>query len=169
MEAEADHHSKWEGKSTAKLHKSTAEEVWPLLEDFFSIHNWLPSIDACYKVEGGVEGQHGLVRYCAATLPPQTDGGDAVVNWCHEKLIAIDPIDKCLVYEVLDNNMGFKSYRSTLKVIEMKGGDELNGCQIEWSFLADPVEGLSYEDMVAYLDISLQGMAHNIEKALESS
>ncbi|KAI3468187.1 hypothetical protein Pfo_024850 [Paulownia fortunei] len=167
MAAEADE-PKWEGKATAKLNKPTAEEVWPLLEDFCSFHKWLPSIDTCCKVEG-VEGRRGLVRYCAATLPPPSDGGERVVKWCHEKLLAVDPIGKCLSYEVLDNNMGLKSYRSTIKVVPIKGGDDLSGCEIEWSFLADPVEGLSYEDMVTYLDMNLQGVAQNMEKALESS
>ncbi|KAL0318377.1 UNVERIFIED_CONTAM: hypothetical protein Sangu_1993900 [Sesamum angustifolium] len=165
MAAEADE-PKWEGKATAKLHKPTPQQVWPLLEDFCSFHNWLPTIDTCRKVEGA---HPDLVRYCAATLPPPPDGGDGVVKWCHEKLLAMDPTQKLLSYEVLENNMGFKSYKSTIKVTAIEGGDAPNGCQIEWSFLADPVEGLSCDDLVDYLDISLQGMAQNMEKALESS
>ncbi|KAK4419932.1 hypothetical protein Salat_2406100 [Sesamum alatum] len=170
MAAEADE-PKWEGKATVKLRKPTAQQVWPLLEDFCSFHNWLPSIDTCREVEGAQAHGHGLVRYCAATLPPPPDGGEGVVKWCHEKLVSMDPTHMWLSYEVLENNMGFKSYKSTIKVSPIEGGDDddLNGCQIEWSFLADPVEGLTCDDLLNYVDISLQGMAQNMEKALESS
>lgn len=164
---------KWEGKSTAKLHKPTPEAVWSLLEDFCSFHKWLPSIDTCYKVEGLEEGS-GLVRYCAsAPAPhPEADGGgeeEVAVKWCREKLVDIDPIGKWLSYELVDNNMGFKSYKSTIKVVPINGGDESGGCKIEWSFWADPVEGVSFEDMLKYFDFGVQGMAQNMEKALESS
>ncbi|KAL6524057.1 hypothetical protein OROMI_031152 [Orobanche minor] len=165
MASEVDCDSKWKGISTAKLHKPTADQVWPLLEDFFSLHKWLPGIDTCRQVEG-VDGR---VRYCATTIPtPPSGDGEGVVKWCHEKLLDIDPIGKWLSYEVLDNNMGFKSYKSTMKVLPINGGDDpRSGCMIEWSFLADPVEGFSYEDLVGYLDVNLQGMAKNMEMALE--
>ncbi|XP_073131260.1 lachrymatory-factor synthase-like [Henckelia pumila] len=153
---------KWEAKSTAKLSKPTVEEVWPLVEDFCSFHKWLPTIDTCYKLEGS-DGEPGLVRYCAAT-----DGGGVVVRWCHEKLVAVDPIARCLSYEVLENNMGITgNYKSTMKVIPMDGEDDLHGCFIEWSFLADPVEGMSLQDMANYLELTLLGMAEKIEKAFE--
>ncbi|XP_075495958.1 uncharacterized protein LOC142533176 [Primulina tabacum] len=152
---------KWEAKSTAKLSKSTVEEAWQLVEDFCSFDKCLPTIDTCYKIEGS-DGEPGLVRYCAAT-----DGGGVVLRWCHEKLVTIDPTTRCLSYEVLENNMGIKGYESTIKVIPIDGGDELHGCLIEWSFLADPVEGMNSEDMANYLELSLQAMAENMEKALE--
>ncbi|KAL7159290.1 hypothetical protein ABFS83_01G018100 [Erythranthe nasuta] len=161
---------KWEGKVIAKLNKATPQAVWLLLEDFCSFHKWLPTIDTCYKVVD--DDEEGLVRYCAATTPADAGGGGGggVVKWCHEKLLDIDPVGMRLSYEVLDNNMGLKSYRSTIKVVPagvINGGDE--GCQIEWSFFADPIDGLSYDDMVNYLDVSLQGMALNMEKALMDS
>ncbi|KZV44520.1 lachrymatory-factor synthase-like [Dorcoceras hygrometricum] len=154
---------KWEAKSTAKLCKSSVEEVWPLVEDFCSFDKWLPTIDTCHKIEGS-NGEPGLVRYCAAT-----DGGGGVLRWCHEKLVTIDPSARCLSYQVLENNMGIKGYMSTIKVIPMDGGDGLHGCLIEWSFLADPVEGMSFGDMANYLDLGLRAIAENIEKALEKS
>ncbi|XP_073316343.1 uncharacterized protein [Primulina huaijiensis] len=152
---------KWEAKSTAKLSKSTVEEAWQLVEDFCSFDKCLPTIDICYKIEGS-DGEPGLVRYCAAT-----DEGGVVLRWCHEKLVTIDSTTRCLSYEVLENNMGIKGYESTIKVIPVDGGDELHGCLIEWSFLADPVEGMNSEDMANYLELSLQAMAENMEKALE--
>lgn len=162
MEAEAEN-LKWEGKATAKLRKPTAEAVWPLLQDFCTLHKWLPSIDTCFKVDGA-DGERGLVRYCAAAAPGD---GEPAVKWCREKLTAIDPVEKRLSYEIMENNMGFKSYESTLRVVPIDGGDDL-GCQIEWSFVADPVEGLSCDDLAAYVGICIRGMAENMEKALES-
>lgn len=161
-------HPIWEGKASAKLNGTTAEKVWPLFEDFCSFNKWLPSIDTCYKVEG-VYGQPGLIRYCASTVSSSSDGCDKpMIMWCHEKLLVIDPIERCLSYEVVENNMGFKLYKSTVKVMPMNGPDE-GGCQIVWRFVADPVEGWKFEDLLGYIESSLQGMAERMEKTLQSS
>ncbi|KAK2977984.1 hypothetical protein RJ640_023522 [Escallonia rubra] len=67
--------------------------------------------------------QQGLVRYCASTLP--SDGGNAATTlWCHEKLVAIDAAGRRLTYEVVDNNMGFKQYLSTIKLSPVDGDDK---------------------------------------------
>ncbi|CAK9180934.1 unnamed protein product [Ilex paraguariensis] len=158
---------KWEGKATAKLKGLAASQVWPLLEDFCSFNKWIPTIDTCYQVEG-VNGQPGLFRYCAATISSSSDGSEKSIKWCHEKLLEIDPIQRCLSYEVLDNNLGFKSSVSKMEVLPTDG-DEQHGCEIEWSFVADPVEGLTFEGLLAYFDSSLQGVAENMEKALLST
>lgn len=153
-EEEEERKPKWEGKATTKLRGPTPQQVWPLFQDFCSFHNWLPSIDTCRLIDG-VHGQPGLIRYCASTVDPSS------IKWCHEKLTAMDPIGRWLSYEVVDNNMGFKRYLSTIKVIEMEGG-----CHVEWSFAADPVEGWRFEDLLSYVEMSLKGMGENIEKAL---
>ncbi|XP_057799858.1 lachrymatory-factor synthase-like [Salvia miltiorrhiza] len=159
---EADGNLKWEGKATAKLLKPTADEVWPLLADFFSLHKWLPTIDTCFKVVDDGDGKSGgLVRHCAAS--PR--GGDPAVRWCRERLTGVDAAGRRLSYEVVDSNMGFKSYESTLRVVPIDGGDD-PGCEIEWSFVADPVDGLSCEDLAKYVAMGLQGMARNMESAL---
>ncbi|KAL3498513.1 hypothetical protein ACH5RR_041245 [Cinchona calisaya] len=160
----AQEQAKWEGKATAKLKGVRAEQVWPLLEDFCSFDKWIPTIDTCHQVEG-VKGQPGLVRYCASTpLNTDDESKNSMTKWCHEKLIAIDPILRCLIYEVLENNMGIKSYIGTIKLLD---DDDTFGCQIEWSFLADPVDGLSFQDLSSYLNFTLQGMAENMERALQ--
>ncbi|KAL1532527.1 lachrymatory-factor synthase-like [Salvia divinorum] len=161
---EANENPKWEGKATAKLLRPTANEVWPLLEDFCSLHKWLPTIDTCFKVVDDDE-DNGLVRHCAAS--PQ-DGSDSEAQWCRERLTGMDPAGKWLSYEVVDSNMGFKNYKSTMKVVPIDGGDDL-GCQIEWSFETDPIEGLSCEDLAKYVGIGLQGMALNMERTFESA
>ncbi|KAF8400888.1 hypothetical protein HHK36_014191 [Tetracentron sinense] len=132
MEDEAK--AKWEGKACAKLKGPTAEKVWSLLEDFSSIHKWLPGLKTC-RLEEGVSGQVGCVRYCSNWEEPE--------KWVKEKLVTMDPIERCFSYEVIDNNMGFNSYVATIKVMEAADGDDHKpaGCMIEWSFLADPVEG----------------------------
>ncbi|KAL6986789.1 hypothetical protein U1Q18_043555 [Sarracenia purpurea var. burkii] len=160
---------KWEAKTTAKVHESTPEQVWSLLEDFCSLKKYLPTIDTCYKIEGAY-GQPGLIRYCASTVSSSSGGSDdhPTINWCHEKLLSMDPIERCLTYEVLDNNLGFKSYLSTMKVLPIDGDGE-PGCQIEWSFVSDPIEGFGFDKLLTYVDSSAHAMAANIEKALHSS
>ncbi|XP_047973830.1 lachrymatory-factor synthase-like [Salvia hispanica] len=150
---EANEIPKWEGKATAKLLRPTASEVWPLLEDFCTLHKWLPTIDTCFKVVD----EDGLVRHCASEA-----------QWCRERLTGMDPAEMWLSYEVVDSNMGLNNYKSTMKVVPIDGGDGL-GCQIEWSFETDPVQGLSCEDLAKYVGIGLQGMALNLERALESA
>lgn len=180
---------RWAGKATARLKGVTAEQVWPLfLDDFCSFHKWLPTIDTCRQVEG-IRGQPGLVRYCASTPEDSTgadvDGERKDALWCHEKLVAIDPVVRCLSYEVMENNMGIKSLVSTIKVLpttaatikssgevddDEHGGEDQFGCQIQWSFLADPFEGLmTYDGFSAYINFALQGMADKMEKVLQSN
>ncbi|XP_015083195.1 lachrymatory-factor synthase-like [Solanum pennellii] len=158
--------SKWEGKSIVNLKHPKAEQVWPLLEDFFNFHKWLPNIDTCHQIDS--DNKDEIIRYCASTTPPSSGDGEAIIKWCHEKLLTIDKIERYISYEVLNNNIGIKYYVSTLKVLSLDGDDE-GGCQIEWLFVADPIDGLTLELFSGYVNSSLQGMAENIEKALESS
>ncbi|XP_055819318.1 lachrymatory-factor synthase-like [Solanum dulcamara] len=163
--------SKWEGKSIANLKLGKAEQVWPILEDFFNIHEWLPTIDTCYQLNNNTDG---LIRYCASTAPPSSsDDGEAIIKWCHERLLTMDKMERYLSYEALENNIGIRSYVATFKVLssDNDGGDdeeeEEGGCQIEWSFVADPIDGLTLECFSGYIDSTLQSMAEKIEKALE--
>ncbi|KAL8259552.1 hypothetical protein R6Q59_027505 [Mikania micrantha] len=158
----------WEGKATAELKSTTAEQVWPLLEDFCNFHKWLPTIDTCHHVQGA-HGEPGLVRYCATIVPSASpsanDAGPAstdVVKWCHEKLLSIDPVQRCLSYEIGENNLGFTGYVSEMKVVETDGG-----CRVEWRFEADPVDGMRLEDLCGYIESSLNAMAERMEKELQ--
>ncbi|XP_058115115.1 lachrymatory-factor synthase [Magnolia sinica] len=156
---------KWEGKARAKVRSATADQVWPFLEDFSSLHKWLPSIDTC-RIVDGVAGQPGCVRYCAGTSVP-SDGGGETVSWANEKLLSIDPIGRTLSYEVIDNNVGFGWYVGTFKVSTESDGGE--GCTIEWSFIADPMQGWSLEGLVTYVEESLKAIAQRMEDALQTS
>ncbi|KAJ1409813.1 START-like domain superfamily [Sesbania bispinosa] len=152
---------KWEGKSIVELRSTAAEDVWPVLEDFCNLHKWIP-IDTCYQVEG-IQGQPGLIRYCASSIKGADDSAETTtIKWAKEKLLTIDPVQRCLSYEVVDNNIGFKSYVATLRVVPSSNGD---GCKIEWGFVSDPVEGWTFQDMNSYIQSSLQFMANKIELA----
>lgn len=61
--------------------------------------------------------------------------------------------------------MGMKSYTATMQVMPVEG----SGCQIEWSFVSDPIEGLRCEDFVAYLEAGLQQAATKMEEENSSS
>lgn len=154
----------WEGKVSAKLNGTTADKVWPLLEDFCSLNKWLQTIDTCYKVDGAY-GQPGLIRYCGSTISSSSNGSDkSMIMWCHEKLLEIDSIKRALSYEILENNMGFKQYKGTFEVVPIDDDGE-EGCEIVWRFVADPVEGWKYEDLLGYIESSLHGMAEKMQNA----
>ncbi|MFS7990494.1 putative polyketide cyclase/dehydrase, START-like domain superfamily [Helianthus anomalus] len=157
---------KWEGKASAQLKTTKAEQVWPLLEDFCNLHKWLPTINTCHYVQG-VHGQPGLVRYCATIIPSSNDTDKdptTIVKWCHEKLLSLDPVQRCLSYEIGENNLGFTTY-----VAEIKAVDIDDGCVVEWSFVADPVEGMRLEDLCGYFESSLKAMAERMEKELQAA
>ncbi|KAG2319554.1 hypothetical protein Bca52824_012767 [Brassica carinata] len=81
----------------------------------------------------------------------------------------IDPVERCLSYEVLENNVGFRSYVATVKVTTVDGGDESDGgtvCRLEWSFVSDPVDGWKKEDLESFVDFFLKHWANKMEKNL---
>ncbi|OIV96643.1 hypothetical protein TanjilG_28500 [Lupinus angustifolius] len=162
--------AKWEGKAIAEIPKNSAEQVWPYIEDFCNIHKLIP-LDICNKVEG-IEGQAGLIRYCATTIKGEGEGDDAEIkikNWANEKLLIIDPVQRYLSYEVGENNMGFKSYVATMKVLATNEDAKVGGCKIEWGFVCDPVEGWRFQDLNSYVEFTLQGIANKIEAAISEA
>ena len=152
---------KWEGKASVKLSAITAEQAWPLLEDFCNLHKLFP-LDTCYCTEG-TPGQPGLIRYCAFTITSDVD--DPIIMWAKEKLLLMDPIQRCLSYEIVDSNMGFKSYVATMKVLPNDEEDDHNsGCWIELSFVCDPMETWRFEDLYSRIETSLQHTAKKMEE-----
>ncbi|KVH99841.1 lachrymatory-factor synthase [Cynara cardunculus var. scolymus] len=133
--------AKWEGKVSATLTKASADQIWPLFKDFFNFHKWFPNMSICYGVHG-VNGEVGGVRYCSGFSLPNQDGGVDNVSWSKERLVAVDSKQMSMSYEMVDCNVGFKSYLSTIKVVPSGGA---KGCVVEWLFAVDPVEGLTYE------------------------
>lgn len=156
---------KWGGKATAELSGPTADQVWPLLADFCTLDRWLPFIDTCEHV-GGPRGQVGQIRRCSVA-----GDGEKEARWGDEKLVEMDPTGRWLSYEIVGNNMGFKAYAATMRVIPTKKEEEEEegkevGCAIEWSFACDPIEGWRYEDLLGHIEMGVKAMAKKMEEAL---
>ncbi|KAK1551185.1 hypothetical protein Q3G72_031600 [Acer saccharum] len=130
------------------------------------LHKWFPSLSNSYGVHG-TNGEPGCIRYCVGFSIPSNDG-NIPVSWSKERLIAVDQDQRSLSYEIVDNNIGFKSYVSTVKIVpgDHDDGGHENGCLIEWSFAVDPVEGMEFVDLVKKYDVGLQRMAKKMEDSL---
>ncbi|KAK1267564.1 Lachrymatory-factor synthase [Acorus gramineus] len=156
----------WEGKVTATLTNTTADQAWSLLKDFTNLHKILPTLQTCHLVEG-VDGEIGCVRYCTAA------GGDGLVIWAKERLIEIDPVRRFLQYVIEENKIGFRRYFAKIGAVDCGsgggggGGGGRGGCVVEWSYVADPIEGWPKEGFEAYLRTSLEAMARRIEEILQ--
>ncbi|KAL2318197.1 hypothetical protein Fmac_032073 [Flemingia macrophylla] len=133
---------RWEGKVTAKLRNATKEEAWPLVKDFFNLHKRFPTLATCYGIHGS-NGDPGCIRYCGGSSIPSNASGS--VSWSKERLLAVDDVDLIIKYDIVDGNVGFKSYESTIKVLTH---DDSSGCMLEWSFAVDPVQGFALEDLL---------------------
>ena len=48
---------------------------------------------------------------------------------------------RCLSYELAVNNVGFKSFVVTIKLLPFERTYEGEGSKIVWSFVVNPVEG----------------------------
>lgn len=181
MEEKLIEQPKWEFKTSAGLATATVEQVWPLLADFCNVeYKWLPKtlMKECYRVEGNL-GQPGLTRYCAfdRTSPP-SDGQDiqavTLTLYAYERLLWIDPIKHCFSFEMLDNNLGLKTYVGTVRLLPIDddaddaGKLHACGCKIEWSFVCEPMEGesWSFEEFSSFIAGSVQMIAKNMEHAI---
>ncbi|KAK9068383.1 hypothetical protein SSX86_012496 [Deinandra increscens subsp. villosa] len=153
---------KWEGKVSTTLTKASADQIWPLFIDFFNFHKWFPNVSTCYGVHG-TNGEVGGTRYCAGFSLPNKDGGANQVSWSKERLVAVDREKMSMSYEMVDCNVGFESYLSTIKIACGDGGQ---GCVVEWSFVVNPVEGLKYEDLVQKYQTGLDQTTKKMEDDL---
>lgn len=158
---------KWEGKVSTTT-KAKPNQIWTLFQDFFNLHKWFPSLSTCYGIHGA-NGEPGCIRYCAGfSIPSHKDHASSSVSWSKEKLIKVDHKNQSLSYEMVDNNIGFKSYVSTIKISHAcgdGGGEEEEGCLIEWWFVVEPVEGWKLEDLVSKYEVGLELMASKMEDA----
>ncbi|MED6184737.1 hypothetical protein PIB30_050410 [Stylosanthes scabra] len=154
---------KWKGKAKSEVLGFKVEQVWPLLEDFFGLDKWFPTLSTCLPVEG-ISGRPGCVRFCAGFKTP-VDGQDKqTINWTKQKLLSIDPTLHTFSYSIIDGNVGFYSYVSTVKVTPKEG----QGCEIEWLYEVEPVQGWRLEDLDHFIGSGLQVMAERIQGALET-
>ncbi|XP_065857010.1 lachrymatory-factor synthase-like [Euphorbia lathyris] len=164
---------KWKGKVSAEVKGITADQVWILLADFCNLQKCMPNVDQCIKVEGE-DGKPGLVRHighCVTTTteeeqPPPSSLADTVEKkkvaiWADEKLVIIDERERFLSYEVIDNNFGIKSYEGAFRAVEVEGDGEV--CRIEWSYISDPIEGMTFVDFEVHRAFLLNGMVEMIQ------
>ncbi|XP_021739464.1 lachrymatory-factor synthase-like [Chenopodium quinoa] len=153
--------AKWEGETIVEL-KLTPQQVWPLIADFCSLDKWFTHLEKCYLIEGEL-GEPGMVRCCESS----TFGGEGEARFVKERLISIDPSHMCLSYDIVDNNIGFKSYVSTMRLFPSdEGGDDgRSGCKFVWTFEADPVEGFTFEALRDLLKAIAHGMVIKMEEA----
>ncbi|TKY44581.1 Lachrymatory-factor synthase [Spatholobus suberectus] len=154
--------AKWKGKATTEVKGAKAEQVWLLLEDFFGLDKWFPTLSTCIPVEG-ISGQPGCVRFCAGFKTPLDGHAKQTVNWTKQKLLSIDPAHRTFSYSIVDGNVGFHSYVSTLKV-----HPKAEGCEIEWLYEVEPVEGWKLEYLDSFIDTGLQVMAQRMQAALKT-
>ncbi|XP_020592580.1 lachrymatory-factor synthase-like [Phalaenopsis equestris] len=136
---------KWAKTMAACFPAATVEEAWAIAGDFCGVHKWLP-LDTCYKLEGE-ENKPGCVRFCSEGR-----------NWAKERLVSFDPVDRCYSYVVTESNMGFGDYLATIKVVP--AGEQ--GCKIEWSFEADPVEGWTEDGFVSFMQTAFETLGNAI-------
>ncbi|KAE8654668.1 CDC27 family protein isoform 1 [Hibiscus syriacus] len=153
--------AKWEGKAYAKLVGCAAEQVWPLLQDFFGLDKWFPTLTTCLPVKG-VSGKPGCIRFCSGFKTPVDGSNKEAMNWTKQKLLSIDPNEMVFSYSIEEGNVGFDSYVSTVKVLP-----EEQGCAIEWKYEVKPVEGWRLEDLDFFISSGLQVMARRMEAALQ--
>ena len=163
MEVEQNSEIKWEVKVSTVLKEASADQIWGFYGDFFNFHKWFPGLASCYGVHGA-NGEPGCIRYCGGFSIKSEDGKDSV-SWSKEKLTAVDPIQRSLTYEIVDCNIGFKSYESTVKITP-SGSDTESGCRIDWSIKVDPVKGWVLEDLVKKFEAGLDRAARRMEEAL---
>ncbi|KAK1267357.1 Lachrymatory-factor synthase [Acorus gramineus] len=149
----------WEGMATATLINTTADQAWSLMKNFTGLDKILPAVQTCYKVEG-VDGEPGCVRYAAGKVTGP--GGKELFVWAKERLIETDPVNRFYRYEMVESNVGFRRYFGWLGAKEGGGGG--GGCVIEWSYVADPIEGWTKEEFDGFLEGGLEAMARRIEE-----
>lgn len=163
MEKEQNSETKWEAKVSTVLKEATADQIWALYRDFFNFHKWFPDLASCYGIHG-INGEPGCIRYCGG-FSIKSEEGENSVSWSKEKLTAVDPIERSLTYEIVDCNIGFKSYVSTVKITPC-GSDSESGCEIDWWINVDPVKGWVMEDLVQKFEVGLARVARRMEEAL---
>ncbi|KDP33731.1 hypothetical protein JCGZ_07302 [Jatropha curcas] len=153
--------AKWEGKACAEIKGAKAEQIWPFLEDFFGLNKWFPTLATCIPIEG-ISGEPGCVRYCAGFKTP-VNNDDKVMNWTKQKLLSIDRKEMVFSYSIVDGNVGFNGYVSTVKVYPKEGG-----CEIEWKYEVEPVQGWRLEDLDFFIGSGLQVMAKRMADAVHA-
>ncbi|GFP82889.1 lachrymatory-factor synthase [Phtheirospermum japonicum] len=160
---------KWEAKVSTSLERARPQQIWPLFEDFFGLQKWFPGLATCHGIEGA-NGEPGCIRFCSGFgLKKQKENNNdsnSDLSWSKERLVAVDRAQMTLTYEMVDCNIGFKSYVSTVKVVPGYEGGRGGGTSVEWCISLDPVVGLRLEDLVGKYEVGLKLMVKKMEAAI---
>ncbi|CAN8287852.1 unnamed protein product [Cochlearia groenlandica] len=151
---------KWQAQVSTTLTKAKADQIWPLFTDFFNFNKYFPSLATCHGVHG-IKGEPGCIRFCSGSSIKSNGQDSSVVGWSKEKLVAVDDVERVMRYEIVESNIGFESYVSTVKITP-RG----EGCLIEWGFTVDPVRGLCVDELVEKYEKALEIIANNMEESL---
>lgn len=108
--------------SIAQRFTAPAPEVWRLIRDFNALPDWIPGIRESRQEGEGVG--------CTRRLDIAAMGG----RWVIERLECLDDVSRELVYTIVDGSLPLKNYTSTMKVVEIEGGD---GCELHWHAIFD--------------------------------
>ena len=80
--------------------------------------------------------------------------------------MAVDHEDRALVYEVLENNIGFESYVATMRIVPNSGDTRGEFFGVEWSFAVDPIEGWSLDGMSRLYEETLENIVNKMKDSL---
>ncbi|KAM7258824.1 hypothetical protein ACFE04_006728 [Oxalis oulophora] len=158
-------HQKWEGKAYAEVTGIKTEQVWLYLQDFGGLNKWFPTLTTCLLIQG-ISGEPGCVRYCSGFKTPADKDKRTTsdINWTKQKLLSINPSEYTFTYSIIDGNVGFNGYVSTVSLLPKKEDDD--GCVtvIEWKYEVEPVQGWRLEDLDRFIGNGLQVMAKRMEE-----
>uniref|UniRef100_A0A0D6R079 Bet v I/Major latex protein domain-containing protein n=1 Tax=Araucaria cunninghamii TaxID=56994 RepID=A0A0D6R079_ARACU len=140
---------RWSGSVTRTI-KSPPEIVWKLSSDFLGATKYVDMIDTCELVEGE-KNAVGCVRLARG---PEIE--------TKEKLVAIDPVNCCYTYTIMDNNLGLVGYMATFQLITMSNGSGV----VEWKFEADPSSSYASEEkFISFMSSLLEKFIQGLERA----
>ncbi|KAJ6816864.1 lachrymatory-factor synthase [Iris pallida] len=152
---------RWEALvRSSPLHGVQPDQAWSLLGDFCGLQKFYPALTTSHLIDG-VNGEPGCVRYCSTA---SLNNGTGHSVWVKERLLDVDAAGRSYTYDIVESNAGFGEYVATLRVVPV-GGD---GCGIEWSFEAEPVEGWTRSALVSYMEGAAEEVARMVGDALRA-
>ena len=110
-----------------------AGAVWATIRDFGGLGKFVASIAQCTVTGSGV----GATRTIAFE-----GGGEPIV----ERLESLDDAKRTLTYSIIEGELPFERYLSTIAVRELPRG----GCEVSWSATFEP-KGASEADVKTIL------------------
>ncbi|KAJ0964803.1 hypothetical protein J5N97_025941 [Dioscorea zingiberensis] len=157
---------KWHGNITVELPDCiTGDQAWSIIGDFTAVDKWFALVAATELITGDPT-QPGCIRRNTGHPNKTQDSSSDPIFWAKEKLVGINMEERSMTYEVIESNMGFNSFFSTIRVLQ--GGDGVGdggGCRMEWSFEADPLDGWTQPAFLSFLHSGVQDLPKRILEA----